>query len=74
MKEFTYFTTLYAPLPSPTLRVVEIPDDTVPSAWAPRNGGDREPRDYASKIELSLARQYGRAPVVGRVRESGVAG
>jgi len=36
MKEFTYFTTQYAPFPSPTLRVVEIPDDTVPSAWAPQ--------------------------------------
>jgi len=35
VKEFTYFITLYGPLPSPTLRVVEIPDDTVPSAWAP---------------------------------------
>jgi tetratricopeptide (TPR) repeat protein len=35
-KEFTYFTTLYNPFGSPTLRVVEIPDDTVPAAWAPQ--------------------------------------
>jgi aminopeptidase N len=35
MKEFTYFTTQYGPFSSPTLRVVELPDDTVPSAWAP---------------------------------------
>ena len=35
VKEFTYFVTVYGPLPSTTLRVVEIPDDTVPSAWAP---------------------------------------
>ncbi len=35
-KEYTFFTTLYNPFPSPTLRVVEIPDDTVPSAWAPQ--------------------------------------
>ena len=35
IKEFTYYVTLYGPAPSPTLRVVEIPDDTVPSAWAP---------------------------------------
>jgi hypothetical protein len=35
VKEFTYFVTLYGPLPTPTLRIVEIPDDTVPSAWAP---------------------------------------
>jgi tetratricopeptide (TPR) repeat protein len=35
MKEFTYYVTLYGAAPSTTLRVVEIPDDTVPSAWAP---------------------------------------
>jgi len=35
VKEFTYFVTLYGPLPWTTLRVVEIPDDTVPAAWAP---------------------------------------
>ena len=35
VKEFTYFETLYGTPPSTTLRVVEIPDDTVPSAWAP---------------------------------------
>jgi tetratricopeptide (TPR) repeat protein len=35
LKEFTYFETLYGPAPSTTLRVVELPDDTVPSAWAP---------------------------------------
>jgi aminopeptidase N len=35
MKEFTYFVTLYGAAPSTTLRVVELPDDTVPSAWAP---------------------------------------
>jgi len=35
VKEFTYYVTLYGPLTSTTLRVVELPDDTVPSAWAP---------------------------------------
>ena len=35
LKEFTYFITLYGTAPSTRLRVVEIPDDTVPSAWAP---------------------------------------
>src|SRR5271165_109391 len=35
LKEFTYYETLYGPALSTTLRVVEIPDDTVPSAWAP---------------------------------------
>ncbi|MGH9501105.1 MAG: M1 family aminopeptidase [Terriglobales bacterium] len=35
IKEFTYFVTLYGVAPSTRLRVVEIPDDTVPAAWAP---------------------------------------
>ena len=35
LKEFTYYVTLYGSAPSTTLRVVEIPDDTVPAAWAP---------------------------------------
>jgi hypothetical protein len=35
MKEFIYYVTLYGPAPSTTLKVVEIPDDTVPAAWAP---------------------------------------
>jgi aminopeptidase N len=36
VKEFTYFVTLYGPVPSTTLRIVEIPDDSgVPAAWAP---------------------------------------
>jgi tetratricopeptide (TPR) repeat protein len=35
IKEFTYYITLYGPLPNPSLRVIELPDDTVPSAWAP---------------------------------------
>src|SRR5271169_4566439 len=35
VKEFTYFVTLYGVPPSSRLRVVEIPDDTLPAAWAP---------------------------------------
>jgi hypothetical protein len=35
VKEFTYFITLYGPPSSNVLRVVELPDDTVPSTWAP---------------------------------------
>lgn len=35
VKEFTYFVTVFGPALSSTLRVVEIPDDTVPAAWAP---------------------------------------
>jgi tetratricopeptide (TPR) repeat protein len=35
VKEFIYYVTLYGAAPSTTLKVVEIPDDTVPAAWAP---------------------------------------
>jgi len=35
LKEFTYYITTFGPLPSPTLRVVELPDDTIPTVWAP---------------------------------------
>jgi aminopeptidase N len=35
IKEFTYFVTLYGPIPSNTLRIVALPDDTVPMTWAP---------------------------------------
>jgi len=34
-KEFFFFTTLYGPPYNQNLSVVELPDDTVPSAWAP---------------------------------------
>ena len=35
IKAFTYFITQYGIAPSPRLKIVELPDDTVPSAWAP---------------------------------------
>ncbi len=35
VKAFTYFVTQYGVAPSSHLKIVEIPDDTVPSAWAP---------------------------------------
>jgi len=35
VKAFTYFVTQYGNAPSTRLKVVEIPDDTVPTAWAP---------------------------------------
>jgi hypothetical protein len=35
VKAFTYFITQYGIAPSPRLKIVELPDDTVPSAWAP---------------------------------------
>ena len=36
VKEFTYYITAYGVPQSNVLRIVEIPDDTVPSAWAPQ--------------------------------------
>ena len=35
LKAFTYFVTQYGNAPSTRLNIVEIPDDTVPAAWAP---------------------------------------
>jgi len=35
VQEFTFFTTLYGPLPSTRLNVVELPGDTLPYTWAP---------------------------------------
>jgi aminopeptidase N len=35
VKEFTYFVTQYGSAPSTSLKIVELPDDTVPSASAP---------------------------------------
>src|SRR5215472_12464753 len=34
-KELEFFSSLYGPAPAPILKVVELPDDTVPNAWAP---------------------------------------
>ena len=39
VKEFTYYVTQYGNAPSTTLKVVELPDDTVPSVWAPEIAG-----------------------------------
>ena len=36
VKEFTYFITLFGPPSSNVLNIVELPDGTVPSAWAPQ--------------------------------------
>jgi predicted negative regulator of RcsB-dependent stress response len=35
VKELEYFSGLYGPAPSPALNLVELPDGTVPSTWAP---------------------------------------
>ncbi len=43
VQEFTYFTTLYGPLPSTRLNVVELPGDTLPYTWAPEIVGLASP-------------------------------
>jgi len=35
IKAFTYYVTQYGNAPSTSLKIVELPDDTVPSSWAP---------------------------------------
>src|SRR5262249_31933045 len=39
VKEFTYYVTQYGNAPSTSLKIVELPDDTVPSTWAPEIAG-----------------------------------
>ncbi len=39
IKEFTYYITLYGIPPSNSLKIVELPDDTVPTTWAPEIAG-----------------------------------
>ena len=34
-KEFEYFSSLYGPAPSSNLKIVQLPNDTVPAWWAP---------------------------------------
>ena len=39
VKELGYFTTLYGVPPSTQLKLVELPDDSLPAAWAPEMAG-----------------------------------
>jgi aminopeptidase N len=38
-REMEYFASMYGPAPSRTLNLVELPTDTVPTAWAPELAG-----------------------------------
>src|SRR5204862_5171278 len=62
VKEFTYFITLYGPPSSNVLRVVELPDDTVPSAWAPQlaalAGRGITPKTNYRLVANTLAHQW----------------
>ena len=62
VKEFTYFITLYGPPSSNVLRIVELPDDTVPSAWAPQlaalAGRGITPRTNYRLLANTIAHQW----------------
>jgi tetratricopeptide (TPR) repeat protein len=53
VKAFTYYVTQYGNAPSTSLKVIELPDDTVPSAWAPEIAG-LSSRAITEKINYRL--------------------
>jgi aminopeptidase N/predicted negative regulator of RcsB-dependent stress response len=53
VKAFTFFVTQYGNAPSTRLEVVEIPDDTVHSAWAPEIAAIAS-RDITEKVNYRL--------------------
>ncbi|HMF90238.1 MAG TPA: M1 family aminopeptidase [Candidatus Angelobacter sp.] len=52
-KQMEYFSSLYGPAPSPILKVVQLPDDTVPAAWAPEIAA-MAARDFTEKTNYRL--------------------
>lgn len=52
-KELEYFSSIYGPAPSPVLKVVELPDDTVPMWWAPEIAALAS-RDISNKVNYRL--------------------
>ncbi len=52
-KEFEYFSSIYGPPSSPSLKVVELPDDTVPAWWAPEIAAISS-RDISEKVNYRL--------------------
>lgn len=52
-KELEYFSSIYGPSPSPVLKVVELPDDTVPMWWAPEIAA-LAGRDITGKVNYRL--------------------
>src|SRR5215475_10454642 len=52
-KELEFFSNLYGPGPSPLIKVVQIPDDTVPSTWAPEIAA-LSTRDITEKTNYGL--------------------
>lgn len=52
-KELEFFSSIYGPAPSPVLKVVELPDDAVPSWWAPEISAIAT-RDISNKVNYRL--------------------
>jgi len=52
-KEFFFYTSTFAPPYSSTLNVVQLPDDTVPSAWAPEIAA-LAARSFTQKVSYRL--------------------
>ncbi len=53
VKEFFFYTSTFGPAYSSTLNVVELPNDTVPSAWAPEIAALAS-RSFSTKINYRL--------------------
>ena len=64
LREFQQFSSLYGPSLAPAIKVVELPDDTVPSAWARRDRRHRQSRHH-TEGQLPAAGQYDRARMAG---------
>ena len=52
-KQMEYFSGIYGPAPSPNLKVVQLPDDTVPTWWAPEIAA-LAARDINEKVNYRL--------------------
>jgi tetratricopeptide (TPR) repeat protein len=52
-KQFSFFSSLYGAAPSSTLNIVELPDDTLPYAWAPEIAAIAG-RAVSSKVDYRL--------------------
>ena len=69
-KEYFYFTSSFGPTFSTKLSVVEIPDDTVPEAWAPEIAAIGS-HSFGAKVNYRLLAYSDCAPVVGNDGEPG---
>jgi aminopeptidase N len=61
-REFEYFTSLYGPIGTRTLSLVELPTDTVPTAWAPEiaaiTGNGISPKTNYRLLADTIAHQW----------------